>query len=492
MLGVPEAGKTLRQWHVSPLVDIAAYHFSWLWILLPLAMVGDRHPTDYLMLWVFGMTVSFVHRHFTMPYVYLDHQVFKTHVGRFTLVPVALFAAFLATPALSKWTVKPNYFTPMDAVVAVGFAVVAFQWWWQDKRIPRWSWWALAIASAPFIFALGLGWSGVPAGHTTQALLALGVLTAVSGVLATDVAKHSEGAGKKGYAFTVLCALLLIGAAAAIPAGGAIGQWPDQKLKFKLVIGGIATFAAAWNIWHVYMQKFGILRMYNAKSDAAVEAKVPPWVDRLFLFGWVPLYFVGLAPTAKDLIKAQAPSVAVYVVPITDAMIAIRPWALGPAIALVGAGFLTFGWWEWKSTKFTNWARLSMAAGTALLAASFFVVNPLKVYIAFGFSHAVEYMVFVWAFQRKRYAQPLPHRPLLGRLLNWPVLSYGIFLLIVGGVGFYLDFADDVGLIVGKLQIFGTRASSWLFYWTIWHSMAHFYFDGFLWKMRLPEVRANI
>ena len=37
------------------------------------------------------------------------------------------------------------------------------------------------------------------------------------------------------------------------------------------------------------------------------------------------------------------------------------------------------------------------------------VVDPVRAFLAFSFSHAVEYMVFVWAFQRRRYAAPLPH-----------------------------------------------------------------------------------
>ena len=32
----------------------------------------------------------------------------------------------------------------------------------------------------------------------------------------------------------------------------------------------------------------------------------------------------------------------------------------------------------------------------------------------------------------------------------------------------------------------------WLLYWGIYQSMVHFYFDGFLWKMRKKSVRANI
>ena len=40
------------------------------------------------------------------------------------------------------------------------------------------------------------------------------------------------------------------------------------------------------------------------------------------------------------------------------------------------------------------------------LGAAFLFFDPVKVYLAFAFSHAVEYMVFVWAILRRRYAKP--------------------------------------------------------------------------------------
>ena len=29
-------------------------------------------------------------------------------------------------------------------------------------------------------------------------------------------------------------------------------------------------------------------------------------------------------------------------------------------------------------------------------------------------------------------------------------------------------------------------------FWTVYQSMVHFYFDGFLWKMRSPTIRATV
>jgi hypothetical protein len=133
-----------------------------------------------------------------------------------------------------------------------------------------------------------------------------------------------------------------------------------------------------------------------------------------------------------------------------------------------------------------------MALALTLLNATFLFVNPVKVYIAYGFSHAIEYMVFVWAFQRRRYASELPHQPLLGRLLTRPVLFYGLYTGVIACVYFFVQYGDDYGMRVGHIALLGISASTWLFAFAIWHSIAHFWYDGFLWKMRLPSVRASL
>ena len=116
-----------------------------------------------MLLLVVGLT--FAHRHFTLPYVYLDREIFDAHPRRFTWFPLVMFAGFLVSPVL-----------------------------WESSA--RW------------------------------------------------------------------------------------------------LVAGVVMIAGAWNVWHVYMQKFGVLRMYAAKSGSSIES--PRWVDRLLLFCWVPLYLVWL------------------------------------------------------------------------------------------------------------------------------------------------------------------------------------------------------
>jgi hypothetical protein len=210
------------------------------------------------------------------------------------------------------------------------------------------------------------------------------------------------------------------------------------------------------------------------------------------IFGSFPLLALLVGPAQKHFISQQAKLVTQYLLPVVDGLAAIAPYAIVPAALLAFASVALFVRSEWRADRLRCWPRLSMALALTLLNASFLVVNPVKVYIAYGFSHAIEYMVFVWAFLRRRYAHPLEHRPLLERALRHPVIAYGSYTLVIGGVYFVADYGRDYHLWSGGFDVGGVKIGTWLFSFAIWQSLAHFYFDGFLWKMRAPAVRASL
>jgi hypothetical protein len=250
--------------------------------------------------------------------------------------------------------------------------------------------------------------------------------------------------------------------------------------------------AAVWNIWHTAAQKVGILRVYNAKSIAPVERKVPLWVDRLLVFGWFPFLAALLVDRERDTILQQGKVVKTYLGPIVDGIAAASPVLYPVGVLGIVVSIGTFLLYEHRATGLRSVPRLSMALGITLLSASFLVASPLKCYVAYGFSHAVEYIVFVWAFQRRRYALPLSPQPLLQTWLQRGPWFYGAFIGVIAVTYVVSEFGKPMGLFDGPVRIFGLRSGILIYVWAIWHSFAHFYFDGFLWKMRQPTVRSSL
>lgn len=255
--------RTSTDWHVSPLVDVLAYHFSWLWILVPLLIIGKEGAPGWFAVWAVGMTLGFTHRHFTMPYVYLDRQVFLQHWPRFVVVPAWLFAGFLATPLGWSWKVPEGFFGPADALALAAMSTAGAHAWWLDRHGHAFAKPALLPgALLPFVPLIG-ALIGAQAHAAVTALVLVGSVAAV--------AAQSRDAGRGPTAtlgVASLGALALVATALPSPSHAAFA--------FKLVISAVAVFSGAWNVWHVYMQKFGILRMYAAKSQVPPETRPPP------------------------------------------------------------------------------------------------------------------------------------------------------------------------------------------------------------------------
>ena len=199
----------------------------------------------------------------------------------------------------------------------------------------------------------------------------------------------------------------------------------------------VGVIAALWNFWHVYMQKYGIMRLYNAKArapggPAEPRAEVPGWIDRALVLCWLPLYFAYLGPLYREIAVDYFDDAAAVLPGFIDVLEQAMPVTLAGDDRLRDRRSRDLAAGRADGQPAAQRPRLAMAFGTTGLALCFFVFDPVKVYLAFAFSHALEYCVFVWAFQRKRYQAPLAHDPPLGRLLRHPLVFYVGMILAFG------------------------------------------------------------
>lgn len=96
-------------------------------------------------------------------------------------------------------------------------------------------------------------------------------------------------------------------------------------------------------------------------------------------------------------------------------------------------------------------------------------------------------MVFVGAFLGAKYR--VPRAGILARAMRYPRVSFAAFFFTVGAA--YLAAYTWGSLVFPGAPLpvfFGRTIGEWLFYWTVYQSLMHFYLDGFLWKLRIPEV----
>jgi len=464
----------VARWHVGPRIDVLAYALSWLWALIPLMAMGNSRA-EYIGAFVVIVIVSDLHRHFSLPYIYLDAQVRRRYRVRFVALPMLLFGLWWGTPYFRR--LGPSLtVVGVLGVVALGVVVVQIMRRDTDGELPPWR----RLSTVAVLFAAAVLLVVVADVGVDRGWVWLGVAVIASVAIDAVWSRPETRRARRLWLFAAI-ALSMVAAT----------RLPPQSVRPPDLISGAIIVTGAWNIWHVLMQKYGILRLYNAKSGRA--EKVPGWVDRLLLFAWIPLFLIWLGPANRYEVLSAYRAGRRTMIPIIDGMEAVQPYLLAPSVALVVVAVGLFLYYEWRTTRLTNAPRLWLAGGTTLLSAAFFFVHPLKVYLAYGFSHAVEYMVFVWAFQRRRYARPTEHKAVLARVLRHPVLAYGGFVLVGGLLIFVLEFYGHAVLRGHKRPyLLGFTTAEWFIYWGMYQSVAHFYFDSFLWKMRSATTRAHI
>lgn len=416
------------RWHVSARVDLAAYAFGWIWVFIPLLFVDGDRP-NFDYVWLFVITLV------------------VTDIHRHAAIPYVYGDSQVFRQFPLRFVVFP--LAMLGAFFGALFLI--------GTRTRIDPYWLVPIVAAAFALVL--------------------------------VHRSSSGKGRQGLGVPLVLGGLLV--ATWIGAGSLRASMPRGVPGLWLVTAA-GVVVAVWNVWHVLMQKYGILRLYSAKSGN--EAKVPGWVDRLLLFSWLPLWLAWITPRYLDVAIQRLRGARGILVPVGQAVDVVLPILFPASVLLVVASLVLFVVHERRANGLRNLPRLSMAAGTVLLSCVFLVMHPIKGYVCWGFSHAIEYLVFVWAFQRKRYAEPLEHSPPLGRaLLRHPIAAYGGFLLITTVVFFglrHLGYVVFEGWPKAYVGPFSSRQI--IAQWGVYQAMMHFYFDGFLWKMRLPSVRQHI
>ena len=240
--------------------------------------------------------------------------------------------------------------------------------------------------------------------------------------------------------------------------------WP---LGTDVVVGALA----AWNIWHTLLQRHGIARAYAAKGGGGLDARAHGRRDLHTLLA------LAACTAAFVLVFRQD----TFVGPMLAHLHGVREhpeigWALLVGAGAVAAAML-IGWVRAEAQarpRVGRGPRLMFWTSTLGLLGVFVVHGPVVGYLVFGFAHALEYILFVYLFSHRRVAggETAPGVRVLGRAL--PIVTVSALLLALFAA------AREVWTLPLFVVYYSTT------------SALHFFYDGLIWKMRRPEVRAPI
>lgn len=233
-----------------------------------------------------------------------------------------------------------------------------------------------------------------------------------------------------------------------------------------LIVSGL------WNVWHSLQQRYGIWRVYAGRAGVGLEKPEHGRRDMQLL--WAS----ALATAALVLIFQTDTFGAHYnAARVLDFIEPLRQggtFVVLVSVVLGGWGLIAARWLRHElkaplSLK-QRAPRLSFLGSTLTLFLVFVLHGPIVGYLCFGVCHALEYVAFVHHFGEKKFgadkgaAATLFRRPLL----------YAPFM-IGGLVGLFLILKEYRRTDVYLAYYLGT-------------SLLHFLFDGWIWKVRKPEV----
>src|SRR5215471_4365390 len=243
---------------------------------------------------------------------------------------------------------------------------------------------------------------------------------------------------------------------------------------------GIVLVAFVWGVWHGMMQTYGFCRIYDAKVGSFAE------LTRRLDFALCAIWFataVLLSPqrmtdTLESYYAAGGPL-------IPPALLrAAQQGLLALALAISGVFLVNFVW-AWVQGRRPSPVKLVLLVTSI----SFWwycnnIVASVLVGIAlFEVFHDVQYLSLVWIYNRKRVESDNSIGGFMRFVFrrSWSLVGLYVGLIFAyGALGYY---KSSVGIESVKSILAGVVTAS---------ALLHFYYDGFIWKVREKSTRQSL
>ncbi len=242
-------------------------------------------------------------------------------------------------------------------------------------------------------------------------------------------------------------------------------------LGINISLGLVAVIAGLWNAEHTLMQRYGVLRIYGRKAgdDNGRYEKVMfiTWLVTALLYIGA---FVDIDGLVLKLGLDENNARGVHALDHVRSLAVVLFW-----VGLVASIGLAARWWRHERPYFgRSPAKHLYAAGTLAMVVAV-MVDPIAGVAGYVAAHAIEYFAVV-------------HRSLRNRRDNAPVAvatstpwrRLGVYVL-------YFSFIAWIVVTFGSVLDGKLYAYAILFFGAL-----HIYYDGFVWKLRRPNVAASL
>jgi Flp pilus assembly protein TadD len=243
---------------------------------------------------------------------------------------------------------------------------------------------------------------------------------------------------------------------------------------------GIILVVFFWGVWHGMMQTYGFCRIYDAKmgSFAALTRRL----DFATCGIWFAAAVLLSAPRMTDTLEVYYESGGPYIAP---ALFRGVQGAMVLAAIAVSILFLVNFVWMWAQGKRPNPVKLALLVTSI----GFWwycnngVANILAGIALFEVFHDVQYLSLVWIYNRNRVEKDSSIGGFMRFVFRRSGSLVGLYIGLVFAYGSLAYFNSRLEVETIKRVLTGVVAAS---------SLLHFYYDGFIWKVREKSTRESL
>ena len=245
-------------------------------------------------------------------------------------------------------------------------------------------------------------------------------------------------------------------------------------------LNGIVLVVYFWGVWHGLMQTYGFLRIYDAKLGPSFPLTAR--LDHAMCVTWFATAVLVSSSRMTSILslfyKSGGPLLAASTIEV------VRTTAVY-LTAMVTVAFLLHTAWMWRRGRPVSSVKLLLMASTV----GFFwytnvLVSNLLVGIAlFEVFHDVQYLSIVWIYNLNRVQKDRSVGGFTRFLFRRSGALVGVYVGLVAAYG-SLNLVSTV-MATGLLNriLTGLLAAS---------ALLHFYYDGFIWKVRERTTRQSL
>lgn len=247
----------------------------------------------------------------------------------------------------------------------------------------------------------------------------------------------------------------------------------------ELQLHGLELMLLVWATWHIMMQTYGFMRIYDNKAKRSDKSSA-----RWDFLACVAVFASGVVFSdgrvfgmVEVLWLTGAPQFG-------PAWLVAARWLVGCFSGMVLAIYVVRTLSAGRACR-SCWLKLSVLASATFL--YWFVgqrtINLLIGVAMFEIYHAIQYFAIVWFYNRNRHQRVGRDFGPLGFMFRgnwWGLPLYILAIAAFGMIGLWSRSGNSEAASRMALALFSASA------------LLHFYYDGFIWKVRQQKTRSNL